>query len=277
LRACLSACRGYGIEVHAWKLCFNLGDNPPASLVRRFAEEGRLQATRSGATRNWLCPSHAANRRLEARAAEELLQGYPDLAGVHLDFIRFPGSSTCFCEACRRGFTAYVGRPIGAWPGAVRAEGPLHPRWLAYRRAMISDTVRQVAAAVRSVRPAARVSAAVFSDAASARDSVGQDWPTWARSGWVDFVCPMNYHDEAAALKSDVARQVPLVAGTGTRLFPGIGLSTGRLDVLEALRQINVTRSARTGGFVLFEYGLREALEVLPGLSPALRRDARRP
>ncbi len=276
LRACLKACTPRGIRVHAWKLCFNLGQNPPPDLLAKFRREGRLQRSDDGAVREWLCPSHPDNRLLEARAAAELVRQYRDLAGVHLDFIRFPGSDGCYCDTCRRGFEKTLGRRLDNWPTAVSAGGSLARPWNDFRRTAITETVRRVAEAVRQVRPDAQVSAAVFSNWTSARDSVAQDWVTWAQKHYVDFICPMNYHGDAQAQKSDVLRQLAWLRGTGVEVYPGIGVSTAKLDAIEVIRQINVTRAAATGGFVLFELNRREAQDVLPALAPALGRTTAR-
>jgi uncharacterized lipoprotein YddW (UPF0748 family) len=272
LRACLKACTPRSIRVHAWKLCFNLGSNPPPELLARFRREGRLQRTEDGAVREWLCPSHPDNRLLEARAAAELVTQYRDLAGVHLDFIRFPGSDGCYCDTCRQGFEKALGRRLTSWPAAVAASGPLAGPWNDFRRQMISETVRRVAEAVRRARPDALVSAAVFSNWTSARDSVAQDWVAWAQKHYVDFICPMNYHGDAQAQKSDVLLQMAWLRGSGVELYPGIGVSTAKLDAIEVIRQINVTRAVPTGGFVLFELNRREAQDILPALAPALGR-----
>ncbi len=272
MRACLKACTPRGIRVHAWKLCFNLGPNPPPEVLARFRRAGRLQRSEDGAIREWLCPSHPDNRLLEARAAAELVTQYRDLAGVHLDFIRFPGSDGCYCDTCRAGFERSLGRRLDNWPAAVGAGSALSRPWNDFRRQMITETVRRVAEAVRQVRPDAQVSAAVFSNWTSAREAVAQDWVTWAQKRYVDFVCPMNYHGDAEAQKSDVLRQAAWLRGTGVEVYPGIGVSTAKLDAIEVIRQINVTRAVPTGGFVLFELNRREAQDVLPAIAPALGR-----
>jgi uncharacterized lipoprotein YddW (UPF0748 family) len=272
MRACLSACTPRGIQVHAWKVCFNLGQNPPPDIVASFRREGRLQRTADGSSRDWLCPSHPENRLLEARAAAELVARYRTLAGVHLDFIRFPGSDTCYCDTCRKGFEKALGRRLDGWPRAAGDKGPLASAWNDYRRQVITETVRRVAEAVRQVRPDAQVSAAVFSNWTSARESVAQDWGAWAKKGYVDFVCPMNYHGQAEAQRGDVLRQLAWLRGSGVEVYPGIGVSAAHLDAIETIRQINVTRAGPTGGFVLFELNRREAQDILPALAPALGR-----
>ena len=69
-----------------------------------------------------------------------------------------------------------------------------------------------------------------------------------------------------AAETRDIARQAAWLRGSRAGLYPGIGVSTARLDALGVTRQIAATRAAGTGGFVLFELNRREAEEILPAL-----------
>jgi hypothetical protein len=59
----------------------------------------------------WLCPSHPANQALELNALVEIARNY-DVAGLHLDYIRYPGKDYCFCAGCRQRFEASLGKPF---------------------------------------------------------------------------------------------------------------------------------------------------------------------
>ncbi|HOG52096.1 MAG TPA: hypothetical protein PKY10_16025, partial [Lentisphaeria bacterium] len=111
------------------------------------------------------------------------------------------------------------------------------------------------------------VSAAVYHDWQSARTGVGQDWAPWCRNGIIDFVCPMNYRPSSALFAGDLQRQRQQL-GSVNRLVPGIGVSSQRLSAEELARQIAVARQAQVPGFMLFELGPREVLDVLPRLTP---------
>src|SRR6185295_12965984 len=52
---CLAACRKYGIELHVWKVNFNLL-NAPTEFVEKMRGAGRTQKNRQGGDVNWLCP-----------------------------------------------------------------------------------------------------------------------------------------------------------------------------------------------------------------------------
>jgi uncharacterized lipoprotein YddW (UPF0748 family) len=124
--------------------------------------------------------------------------------------------------------------------------------------------------AVKAARPQTQVSAAVFGNWLSARDSIGQDWVDWCRKGYLDFVCPMNYVPSDSAFRAAVRRQLTWLRGTSAQLYPGIGLSAEDLSAVELVEQIRRSRELRTGGFVVFEYDEAEANTVLPKLAMGL-------
>jgi uncharacterized lipoprotein YddW (UPF0748 family) len=263
------AARRAGLRLHAWKVCWNLEGATP-SFVERMKAQGRLQINADGATVNWLCPSHPANRQLEIDSLVEAVRLAP-VAGVQLDYIRFPDSRTCFCGTCRREFERAAGGKLADWPAAVR-QGPFAARYRQWRRDVVSDAVRQIAAATRAVRDDLRVSAAVYGKYPSCADSVGQDWVQWLAQGYLDFACPMNYTEDLGQFRAWVKDQTrhPVAAG---RILPGIGVTAreSRLSPVQTVDQMEAARQAGAPGFVLF--GLNRVLEheVLPmlHLSPA--------
>jgi uncharacterized lipoprotein YddW (UPF0748 family) len=89
--------------------------------------------------------------------------------------------------------------------------GEHYQRYLEFRRENITRVVREVAQRAREIRPGVQISAAVFRNALSDRDSIGQDWQLWCESGWLDFVCPMNYIDSTRAFQSVILMQKSLV------------------------------------------------------------------
>ena len=115
------------------------------------------------------------------------------------------------------------------------------------------------------------MSAAVFDQAVSCGDSVGQDWPAWCRQGLVDFVAPMDYTADQRQFNSLVQAQAGVVKGTKARFYPGIGVRSAGLNLFQTAQQIAVTRQTGTGGFVLFEFNLDEATGVFTGLGEALQ------
>ncbi len=273
IAACLRACRRYGVQMHVWKVCFNLGPHPDPAFLRRLTREGRLQKNRFGRSgrRKWLCPSDPRNQRLEIDSLLEIVRNYP-VDGIHFDYIRYPGADFCYCNGCRKRFERFAGVRIRHWPADVLKNGPYHAQWLAFRRHNITTIVRAVHDGAKKIRPGVKISAAVFSNWLSCRDSLGQDWVAWCRKGYLDFVCPMDYIASDFQFGRTVRRQLAWVRGFGTPLYPGIGLSTARFGAPGLISQILITRKQRTGGFMVFEYNRREATDILPKLALGLTR-----
>jgi uncharacterized lipoprotein YddW (UPF0748 family) len=249
LAECLAACDENDVELHVWKVCWNL-QQAPSAFVDTMRSAGRLQQKADGSTRSWLCPSDPRNRDLELSAAVEVVRKY-DVAGMHLDYIRYPDADGCYCDGCRKRFATAAAVTITNWPAAV-IEGPQRRAFIAWRSTQISSFVEQTAAAIRGVREDIQISAAVFPSWPSCRDTLGQDWVAWATRGDVDFVCPMNYvtdDAEAAALTEEqlaaVAERVPI--------YPGLGPSTKGLPPEQVVHQVDLVRKAGAKGFVLFE------------------------
>ncbi len=59
IAACLAACRKHGVQLHVWKVNWNLGHAVPDSFVAELRRERRLQAGLKGEELLWLCPSHS--------------------------------------------------------------------------------------------------------------------------------------------------------------------------------------------------------------------------
>jgi uncharacterized lipoprotein YddW (UPF0748 family) len=95
-------------------------------------------------------------------------------------------------------------------------------KWAEFRKAGVTELVRDVSRRARALKPNARVSAAVFSSLESA-DSVYQDWPRWLRERTLDFVVPMAYTEDPAELTRQLA-QWKTVDPSLARIIPGLSL-----------------------------------------------------
>ena len=269
---CRDACRKYGVKMHVWKVCWNMGSHTAQSVVDQMQADGRTQVDAKGkGNPRWLCPSHPDNQKLEIEAMVELAKMKPD--GIHFDYIRYPSSENCFCAGCRERFEALVGTSVTNWPGDVRGDGPLNRKWRDFRADNITRVVRTVATRVRAEAPGVQISAALFRNPVSDRETVGQDWPRWCREGWLDFACNMDYVDSSAMFRSQVKAQTAAVGKV--RLYPGIGLSCWQNDGMDGVKlakQIQVARDLGLGGFTVFNFD-RRAERVLPLMRTGVTRE----
>jgi uncharacterized lipoprotein YddW (UPF0748 family) len=261
LAECLKACRQHHLQIHVWKVCLNLA-TAPTNFLARLRAEGRTQKGRTGEDLDWLCPSHPDNFALERDSLLEVVRNY-DVDGIHFDYIRYPGAGACFCEGCRARFQQAAGVKIEKWP-AEALNGPLAAPFADWRRDQITRLVKTVSLEARQLKPGLRISAAVFGDWASARQDVGQDWKLWVDSGFLDFVCPMDYETD----DRDFAWLVRQQAGWVNRKIPFYaGLGAYKMSTpAQLIRQILLARESGADGFVLFQHDARLATEFLPAL-----------
>jgi len=271
---CLAAARRHGIEVHVWKVNWNLMGAPRA-FIERLRAEKRLQRDRDGREEEWLCPSHPANFALERDSMLEVTRRY-DVDGIHLDYIRYPDDTKCYCDGCRARFEEQTGERVADWPRDVLRGGSRQAAYLEFRRQNITRLVRAVAEGSRRIKPWVRISAAVFPNWPQCRDSIGQDWGAWVRDGLLDFVCPMDYTDSNDEFATRVTVQREEVAGRAP-LYPGIGASAPGLSVAQVAEQIEIARRLGADGFIVFEYNGPVASDHVPALGQAATRGATMP
>ena len=253
----MAAAKRHGLEVHVWKVNFNLSTAPKVSSGH--ARQGRLKTGPRRA--NWLCPSHPENLKLEVDTMLEVARKY-DVDGLHFDYIR----SERRILLLRRLPPAVRGPD---WPEG----GPLARRLLLGSLKtntaigaceQITRLVKTVHQEAKKLKPTIKISAAVFSGYPSCRTSVGQDWPAWIKAGYLDFVCPMDYTQSDMSFTNMVASQMPLVDGR-IPIYPGIGAwRLGSAD--RVVSQIQIARQLGAQGFTIFDLNEGAAKEIVPGI-----------
>ncbi len=271
IEQCTAAAKKYGLEVHVWKVNYNLS-GAPREFVEKLRREKRLQVTVRGETHPWLCPSHPANKKLELESLLEVAREYP-VDGLHFDYIRYPGRDQCYCEGCRERFEAASERKVRDWPAdcysGARREG--YNDW---RCRQIGELVESVHREAKRIRPEIDISAAVFGSYPACRDSVAQDWPKWVKAGWLDFICPMDYTESDLFFSNLVENQLELVGGR-IPIYPGIGAtaSNSALSIDRVVGQIHHARRLGAAGFTIFNFSRGTAESLLPGLSQGVGRE----
>jgi uncharacterized lipoprotein YddW (UPF0748 family) len=270
----VAAGKKYGVEIHIWKVNWNLG-NAPQEFIDRMRTEGRLQRTRDGQETNWLCPSDPRNFQLERDSMLEVARTY-DVDGIHFDYIRYPDGENCYCDSCRQRFEEGAGLKVTNWPKDVLGGGPNYTAYQDFRRANITRLVKAVSEEAHALKPGLKVSAAVFGDWPQCRDDVGQDWGAWIQAGYLDFVCPMDYTDSDASFRTQVQVQRDAIAGR-IPLYPGVGASAPGLSLGQVIDQIGIARAEGADGFILFEYQGGVAANYIPALGQGVTRGTTTP
>ena len=190
---------------------------------------------------------------------DDLVRRY-DVDGIHLDYVRYPGPLFDYSRAALLAFRqdldpamtpAERQRFDPASMTALLAATDTYPeRWAGFRRSRLNSLLLRLRTAVKSRRPAALVSAAVYPEALEAVTHRFQDWPMWVENRWLDVICPMAYTPDAETFASQIA-SVRQVAGTQP-VWAGIGAY--RLSPAQTVDNIMTARRLGASGIVLFSY-----------------------
>jgi uncharacterized lipoprotein YddW (UPF0748 family) len=300
LAALLPLAHEAGLRVHAWVNLLSLAGNRDAPLVRDLGRDAVLvdQAGRSildypkldvpppdrryyrmGTPAVWLDPAAPGVAPRLAETVAELVARYPELDGVHLDYIRYPGVLP-FSPGSRFGvgldfghgaktrerFRAETGLTAPRPPDALGHAN----RWDEWRREKVTELVRLVRDAALRARPGIELSAAVWAFADRAYLSVGQDWRRWLDEGLLEFAVPMAYTlDERLFRYHAEAFAGDPRAG---RIWPGIGAWLFAARPEGAVEQVRIAREAGVAGDALFSW---DSLVESPALLEALAAERR--
>ena len=263
---CVEAAKKYGVQLHIWKVNWYLSRAPEEFLVK-MRKEGRLQKDKQGKEVAWLCPSDKRNQDLERESMLEVVKKY-NVDGIHFDYIRYPDQNSCYCSGCKKRFEESKKVKINKWPEEV-VNGKYKDDFIQWRCDQITNLVKSVSQEARKIKPEIKISAAVFKDYPASRVTVGQDWKAWIEAGYLDFVCPMNYTIDDDQFRNIVMAQSEAI-NKRVPLYPGIGASAPGLPPAQVAMQIYITRDLGLDGFVIFNYDLQLAEQVLTEFSKGL-------
>lgn len=262
-----------GIQVHAWMNVFYVWSSPqmPRSsnhlVVRRpqwIARDrnNRYQMTTRGRVEGvYMCPSNPNLRTHTLKVFAEVARRYPQLSGLHLDYVRYPNEEYCYCSGCLARFRASLYERLAperakaldrqvqrgnrlAWVKAFPSE------WDDWRREQVSLFVSAFQRQSRQADPKLILSAAVWPQPTLARQRKLQDWQYWFQKGWLDVLFPMAYDRDTGVFEQQIrtvlalAGERPVVAGIGA----------WQISAESALNKIRVARQLGARGFCLFSY-----------------------
>lgn len=212
-------------------------------------------------------PASAAYRKLFTRIVAEVVGRYP-VAGIHLDFIRYPGAAYGAGPlgqrfAARWGLdprwlpTAIDRSQLTAW---LAGDLPLSERvlttagllWAETRAAQVTALVRDVRKTLLKTGRPIVLSAAVLPDPGAAYLDKGQDWRVWAAEGLVDALYPMSYFGGPERVRGQLAKIRRDTAGK-VRLWAGLGAFIKKPE--EIGREAAAARHLDFSGICLFDLG----------------------
>jgi uncharacterized lipoprotein YddW (UPF0748 family) len=222
----IDRCHQEGLEFEAWTCTFPesgrsklLEEHPECRVMTADGEEYRVEGNGIA----WACPASDLTQEYELGLCREVLEMYPQIDALHLDYIRYPAAEVCRCRHCQEEFQARYGYDLLQDNGQDGvASFDAYVRW---RCGQIRRFVERAVSVTR--RAGVRLSAAVFPFYPSIMYDMGQDWVDWCRSDLLDDVYPMNYNCSDRMVGRYTQMHALLLNGTTTQLCEGLTANAG--------------------------------------------------
>jgi uncharacterized lipoprotein YddW (UPF0748 family) len=203
----------HGIRVHAW-LVVSVTCRPydalyghPEHVCTAHGPEAEgaerwTTATSNGTQVGDLDFGHPGSIIHFESVVQHLIRNYPEVDGVHLDFIRYGDQAYGYNSVSLDRFRQYYGFPASYYPS------PKAPEWSQWRRDRVTEMVRRVYLRTKAIDPQIEVSVAAITwgglgtyhpgdwPNSAAYSRVFQDWRAWLEEGIIDFAVPMQYFEE---------------------------------------------------------------------------------
>ncbi|HEY8460904.1 MAG TPA: family 10 glycosylhydrolase [Blastocatellia bacterium] len=183
-----------------------------------------------------------------------------DVDGLHFDYVRYPNSQYDYSRVSIDRFREEMDRKLDRRDRLALAEGfrqdPLiyikkfPADYAEFQRDQVTELVDRIYKGVKSVKPNAIISAAVFANGEDAERSRFQDWKKWLQMGDLDVVCPMAYTSDTELFRKQLLNAMS--RASGKRVWGGIGAHKQTPE--GALEKIRVARDLGAQGFILFSY-----------------------
>lgn len=266
LAAAVAAAHAHGLRIHAWISAFGLM-NPTPSELQSLHAAGRLLVDASQQPLPFLNPRVPANNARLLETALHLARTY-SIDGIHLDYIRYASTLETPTLAERAPFEAAMHCKASVWPRDVLRDGPLHEKFLTYRRYAIGGTVQSLRNQLRAAKPTLQLTAAVYGNPTKSALNVGQDWLSWLSHDYIDYAYPMSYATEPGF--SNILDSQRCSRKIRKRIISGIGVTAAECNLTppQILNQMHTLQTRHYGGFALFDLDSTLHDDVLPILAP---------
>jgi len=197
-----------------------------------------------------------------ASVVQEIIDRYPLINGIHLDYIRYP-HPVPFVPGSR--FNKY-GLTYGYGelnikrfkettkfnPLSAKDNEDISYAWDDWKRDQVTNLVEKLSKCAKSKSKDLLVSCAVMPSSDRAYTVAFQDWPRWLDKEIVDYVVLMNYTRDDRLAEGTV--KSALVHNGKGKIFVGIGAFLLKNDPETFLRQYAIIASLNPDGIVLFSY-----------------------
>ncbi len=249
----LQEAKKYDIKVHAWitVLVVTPHDLTKLPLDHFYYKHGDwittdlsgIRMPLTSAEGYFVDPGIEEVRKYTLNFISDLLLNYPQLAGLHLDYIRYPGED------------------YGYHPQAMEVfEQSLRPNTygnrMVWKEEILTAFVKDIYQRVKELNPKLELSAAVVADKVKARAKYSQNWQDWLDQGIIDRVYLMAYTKDDKLLERQL--QDPELLKFKDKVVVGLrAWSDGnkKYEASEIVSKINISRISKFNDIALFSYG----------------------
>ena len=281
LSAFVACCIENGIEVHSWVENFYVGTDLTVKVLQMhpdwvmYNDDGTTIQRNEGGPYYFIDPANKAVQDTLIAYYNDLFAKNPEIAGLNLDYIRYPVSSanedTGFTMEAMKGFYALKGKEFSSAQLADRSKmynkfsqlfnanyliggqkeaDANYAEWVTYRTQLITDYVRRITLEVKDTNNV-MLSTSVFASLSESTGAKKQDWRTWFLNGWIDLATPMAYYNDATDVNARVKDMI-LMAGNNCLYYTGIASSYSGLPAWQNKEHIEASYNAGASGYVIF-------------------------
>ena len=281
LTAFVACCKEYGIEVHAWVENFYVGTQAEVPIVANhpdwimYNDDGSIVQRQEGGKYIFLDPANKQVQDALIGYYLELFEKVPDVAGLNLDYIRYPVTTadkdSGYTIAAMEGFAAEKGMTFSDAQKADREKmarkfkqlfdpsylingqeeaDQNYEDWVAYRTKIVTEYVRRIKNEVKNTQDIV-LSTSVFADITETLNKKKQDWRTWFANGWIDIATPMAYYTDASDVLKNVTAMIQ-AAGNICYYYSGLASSYSGLPAWQNKEQVEASYMAGANGYVIF-------------------------
>ncbi len=247
----------HGLRIQAWVVVFNATPTDSQRFRENYiyryhpewithdADGNKMRSVRQFGY--FIDPGIQAVQDYLSNILCDIVDGYPELDGLHLDYVRYPESR------------------LGYHPESLRrfSEEGTGLSWNQWRAKLVTDFVRNLNQRVKEINPDILLTAAVFADIQAAREYYAQDWYQWLEEGIIDLAYPMAYNLDFEIYKNQLTSmklhnfEDRVILGlrawdqSGKSLLPWDNPGYNTTDIY---RRIELARKHKFRGIALFSY-----------------------
>ena len=276
LELALEEAKRHGVELHAYMNVlpgWNHETLPPRAsgqLAVAHPEwfmmdaKGRRMTKKLHGFYAFLNPARPEVRAHLARVFADVARRYPDLAGIHLDYLRYPDP----VEARGNSFS-YDSVGLAQFKKLSQGKRPSEAPelWDRFCAAQVNQVLDAIVKAVGEANPRLEVSCAVVANYKTAQTTKAQHWLDWSERYGLGAVAPMAYHYDMAKygayLETCLGATRPRRGKVIVGIWPNEAWEKRGFTRARMAEQIALARRKGADGIALFAYS-----RFFPGHKP---------